>query len=252
VAAVRRLFWILLILAVGTVLLVAGFYLKISSDLPEMQTEGQILGLIGRSVEAYRGTQAHETGKKLIPFAVLPREALQAPVGQALLAAQGCSDYLAAPPTSSLDYWRQQLSPGGGPSACASTMATDLALRLLPPTAEHTEVAADRIRGVLGRDSLLAVWASALPFDPDGPTGVEVASQSLFHEAPQALDWERAAELVVASGAYDQVLTCKNPPHLRAMRDKFLAHAAELNPASANDIKAAAKQPLACELPHTK
>jgi hypothetical protein len=239
---------VLLVLFVGFVLLVAGFYLKISSDLPDMQTEEQILGLIGRSVEAYRGTQAHETGTKVVPFSVLPREALRSPMGQALLAAEGCSDYLGAKPSSSLDFWRQQLSPGGGPAACASTMATDLALRLLPPTAQHTEVAADRIRGVLGRDSLFAVWASALPFDPGGPQGAELASQTLFHRPPQALDWERAAELVVASGAYDQVSTCKNPPHLRALRDKFLAHAAEVDPESANDIKAAAKQPLACEI----
>ncbi len=249
-AAVRRIFWVLVVLSVGLVLLLAGFYLKISSDLPDLQTQEQIVGMVGRSVEAYRGTQAHETGTQVVPFTVVPREALQAPMGQALLAAQSCSDYLAAPETTSLEYWRDQLSPVGGRVGCASTMATDLALRLLPPTAQHTEVAADHIRGVLGRDALFAVWASALPFDPDGPQGVELASQKLFHEAPQALDWERAAELVVASGAYDQVSTCKNPPHLRAMRDKFLAHAAELNPASANDIRAAAKQPLACELPH--
>ena len=116
-------------------------------------------------------------------------------------------------------------------------MATDFALRLMPPTAQHTEVAADWIRGVLGRDFLFAVWASALPFDPGGPQGVELASQALFHRPPQALDWERAAELVVASGAFDQVSTCKNPPHLRAMRDKFLAQAAEVDPESANEIK---------------
>ena len=53
----------------------------------------------------------------------------------------------------------------------------------------------------------------------------------------------------MASGVYDEVASCKNPPHLRAIRDKFLAHAAELNPASASDIKAAAKRPLACEKP---
>jgi hypothetical protein len=250
VAAVRRIFWILLVLGVGLLLTLSGFYLKISSDLPDMQTEGQIVGLIGRSVEAYRGRQAHETGAKLVPFAVLPREALQAPVGQALLAVLGCSDYLAATPTGTLDFWKQQLSPGAGPAACASRMATDLSIRLLLPTDQHAEVAADRIRSILGRDDLFAVWASALPFDPDGPQGVEIASQALFHQEPQALDWERAADLVVASGTYDKASTCTNPPHLKSLRDKFLAHAAELNPASAADIKVAATRPLFCETAH--
>jgi hypothetical protein len=250
VAAVRRLFWILLVLALGLVIVLAGFYLKISSDLPDMQTEGQIVGLIGRSVEAYRGRQSHETGTKLVPFAVLPREALQAPVGQALLAVLGCTDYLAATPTTALDFWRQELSAGSGPAACTLRMATDLSTRLLLPSEQHIEVAADRIRGILGRDDLFAVWASALPFDPDGPQGIELASQALFHQPSQALDWERAAELVVASGTYDKVATCTNPPHLKSLRDKFLAHAAELNPASGNDIRAAAKQPLYCEAPH--
>lgn len=245
--AVRRLFWLLLILSVALVLALAGFYLKISSDLPEMQTEGQVVGLVGRSVEAYRGQRANETGGKVQPFAVVPREALRAPLGLALLAVLGCPGYLDAAPVGELGFWREQLAPAGGAAGCAARMGGDLAARLLLPTAQHTTVAADRIRGLLGRDGLFALWASALPFAPDGPEGVEPASRHLFREAPQALDWERAAELVVATGLYDEVATCKNPAHLREMRDKFLTHAADLMPAQAHEIIQGAKAPLACE-----
>ncbi|HUB05896.1 MAG TPA: hypothetical protein VMB50_02790, partial [Myxococcales bacterium] len=224
----------------------AVYYLKLSIDLPDMQTEGQIVGLIGRSVEAYRAAQAHETGGKAATFTVVPREVLKSPAGQALLALERCPDYLVAPPTSGTDYWRAQFQAPTGATACTVGMATDIADRMLLPSREHLIVAGDRIREVLGRDGLFAVWLSALPFEPKGPQGVEPAALALFHQEPQLLDWEEAAELAVATTRYGEFAICANPPQLTELRDRFLDAAAQAIPAAAAEIQAAKKKPLHC------
>ncbi|MHB8417784.1 MAG: hypothetical protein ACYDCL_06895 [Myxococcales bacterium] len=237
---------ILLVLAAVAVAAAATYYLKLSFDLPDMQTEEQIVGLVGRSVEARRAEEVHETGGAARRFTVVARETLATPVGKALLVRERCPDYLTAPAATSLDFWRAQLRPPTGAVACAVAMSTDLASRLLLPSKEHLTIAADRLRGVLGREGLFAVWVSALPFDPQGPDGIEAASKALFHAEPQTLDWERASELVIASERWTDVAGCTIPPELTALRDHFLQAAAEAIPASAAEIRAALKQPLHC------
>ena len=96
----------IVVLLVVAALVGAAYYLKLSLDLPELSTENQVVDLVGRSVEAYRAEQAHDSGGTTARFAVTAREVLKSPVGRALLVLERCPDYLAAPPPPELDFWR--------------------------------------------------------------------------------------------------------------------------------------------------
>lgn len=246
--ALRRLLWAIVVLAAVLGLVGGVVYVKLASGLPPLQTSSQIVAQIARSVDGVRERTSQESGLAPLPFAVVPRELLAATVGLAFLAMNGCPDYLRSMPVGSLEFWLAVAMPdGAGSGGCVAVFASDVAARLRPSSREQQLVAADRLRAVLGRDDLFALWLSALPFEPNGPQGIEEAARSLFNKDPRILSWEEAGELVVASQLYDQVALCKNPPYLRHLRDGFLHHVGKLIPASVAALDAAAATPMDCE-----
>lgn len=249
--SLRRLLWTIAALGCAGALAAALIYLKLTSSLPQMETPGEVIALMARSVDGIRERRSHESGVTPTPFAVVPRELLASPAGMAMLVLQDCPDYLAAPAVGPIDFWLEVASPKGEGSAhCAVDMASDLAARLLLASRNEQLVAADHLRGLLGRDDLLALWLSTLQFEPDGPQGVATAARALFGKDAQSLGWEEAGETVVATQLYDQVAYCKNPPYLRHLRDRFFDRAAALIPANAAALHAAAAEPMDCETRH--
>ncbi|MHB1844593.1 MAG: hypothetical protein ACYCWW_07140 [Deltaproteobacteria bacterium] len=252
-AALRRLLWTFVALAVLGLCLGGFYYLRLASALPDLDTSSEVLELVGRSVDALRERLHHETGVEPAPFSVAPDVVLPSPAGELFLSLLRCPDYLgSAGEVGAVGYYREALaqSPSGA-DRCAAQMAQELSTRLLLPTHAHEVIAGARILSALGGKGLLSVWLSAHPFEPGGPVGVESASARLFHAPAQALDWERGSELVIASEYWDVVAYCKNPPYLKELRDRFLHRAAELIPASAAAIDAAVNQPTSCEQPRT-
>ncbi len=252
-ASLRRLFWLFVALAGAGVVLGSLFYFRLASEVPDFETSSLVLARIGRSVDALRERQQHETGKPGAPFAVVADEALEAPVGQLFLAELRCPDYLArAGDVGIASYYREAIAPSPtGAARCASRMAEELATRLLLPSHAHEILAGARLLSALGGRELFSLWLSARAFQPGGPIGLDEAAKALFHSSPQSLDWERASELVIASEYWDVVAYCKNPPYLKDLRDHFLARAGELLPAKAEPLRAAAAAPTSCEQPRS-
>lgn len=226
-----------------------------SSALPDLSSASVIEGQLKQVVEGARQAQAQRTLRLAAPF-VVDDDLFLAPAGKALLETIHCPGLNGAPPEPLNDFrlrlvrhWLHAGKPNG-PGRCELELAEGLATFLgLEGSSSQRILAASRVREALPHHLLLADWASALPFTPQGPFGLDEASRRLFGKDAQSLDWNEAALLALAADNFDEVETCRYPPRLQSQRDPLLDALAQDYPDQAKEMLKAKAAKLPCARP---
>jgi hypothetical protein len=235
----------------------AAAYFLAERTLPELDSQDQIISRIGEAVENARRGLVHGV-RDTRPFEVTP-DIGASPAAKALLAAEGCVTYLSAPPEAPFDFRRRLMevwlgtAAEGGPGRCEFVLARQLAGFLRLEKGARL-LAIDRIHRGLSHDTLLALWASAFQFSPNGPFGLDEAAGRFYDKPAVKLDWNEAALLALAAKQLDDAMECTNVPKLTAQRAGLLANVSaelptEQGAAEAPRIEAAEQAPLPCRRP---
>lgn len=231
-------------------------YLYEASQLPALETEFDLQKLIRFQVEGERmsiklGQYASDLGPVAFErpdFSKLPKDLVAVYLSQ-----QGCATYFQTPRESGA-AWTGRLVAGlvggspGGDGRCDRLFAWRLARRVGADGTLALTVGANKVRGFLTQDQLIAYELSSLWFEP-GVVGVEAASRRLFKRKLAELSLAEAAEFALALPPHSYYATlrdCQNPSLIRQDRDIMLRQLAGDALVSEGRAKSAMADPVAC------
>jgi hypothetical protein len=244
-------------LLLALVILVLG-YLRAARDLPPLDSEFDIEKGLRTTIEGERRHLRPEAG--IIHNEVRwPRPTL-ADFPHDFVAIQvavwRCPTFFQTVRESELEWAlrvlkAQVLNRGstGRDGKCELHFARDVASHLRVAEGAAQNLAAYRIRQVLGRDQLVAYDLAAMPLER-GYFGVQDAARLFLHRDLTKLSLAELAELSIALppyNMYDEIRDCVSPLAIKQTRDDLLLNLGETQVLSLDKAKAASGEPLACQ-----
>ena len=245
----RLALWIVLFAFGLAGVLVPVLYLRISRQLPPLETELDLQTQLERAASS-GGRSTDGAGRSVRPpeFSRLPRDLVAVYVSQ-----MGCPGYFQSGRDDGVGWLWRMLSglwgielPGDG--RCERRLALRIASSLGVAGGPEQAVAANKIHRVLQKHELVAYDLSSASFEP-AVVGVDAAAKALFRKELTGLQLSEVAELMLALPPhefYDELKMCRNASLIRQSRDYVLSMLASHSLVSNERAGAARAQPVAC------
>jgi hypothetical protein len=247
---VRLALWIALFAVGFTGVLVPTIYLRLSSQLPPLDSERDLRSRLRRAA----ATGAEPPGVNIAAgdegpdFARLPRDLVAIYVSQ-----MGCPAYFQSASDDGVAWlWRMFSGLWGieppGDGRCERLVALRIAASLGVGAGARQSVAANKIHRVLEKHQLIAYDLSSAAFEPE-VVGVEAAARALFKKELNGLQLAQLAELMLALPPhefYEELKLCRNASLIRQSRDYVLSMLVSHSLVSLEHAVAAQAQPVAC------
>ncbi|HKD41198.1 MAG TPA: transglycosylase domain-containing protein [Myxococcaceae bacterium] len=246
----RLALWIALFVLGVAGVVVPTIYLRLSSQLPPLDSELDLRSRLRRASAASAEPAGGNivTGDEWPDFARLPRDLVAMYVSQ-----MGCPAYFQSTPDDGVAWlWRMFSGLWGieppGDGRCERLVALRIAASLGVGAGASQSVAANKIHRVLEKHQLIAYDLSSTAFEPK-VVGVEAAAKALFKKELQGLQLAQLAELMLALPPhefYEELKLCRNASLIRQSRDYVLSMLASHSLVSLEHAVAAQAQPVAC------
>ena len=246
----RLALWIALFVLGVAGVVVPTIYLRLSSQLPPLDSELDLRSRLRRASAASAEPPGGNivTGDEWPDFARLPRDLVAMYVSQ-----MGCPAYFQSTPDDGVAWlWRMFSGLWGieppGDGRCERLVALRIAASLGVGAGASQSVAANKIHRVLEKHQLIAYDLSSTAFEPK-VVGVEAAARALFKKELKGLQLAQLAELMLALPPhefYEELKLCRNASLIRQSRDYVLSMLASHSLVSLERAVAAQAQPVAC------
>ena len=255
----KNLFWLVVIVGGVGGVLVSGFYLNASSNLPSpLANRQQLVTLMRMQVESERMKVALGLPTKERGFVSWPDPELSrfSPDFVALYLSQNdCAPFLRAPPEPRSRWMMRVLRgtwgkgmEGGLGGSCKYLFASNVAGRLGVEGTLERAVAIYRVGNLLDHAELVAWDLTTVPLDR-GLVGVDQAVARLYKKPMAEMNLAELAEAVMLAPPHsyvEEIRHCQNPPLIRRARDVVLQQLAADGLTTEAQSSAAQQADVAC------